>query len=113
MDETIEEGLNFLRSGCKTYVSDAFPITLGKRLSISKESLLKTDDKRIRKSPERMGSYEEESNEPPKKKRRISKSPKRTSKRKLSKSPIKTDQGVATVYQKHRALRSRKATYRV
>ena len=89
MDETIEEGLNFLRSGCKTYNADCFPVTLGKRIRVTKESNLKNSDKRIRKSPERKMKYEEdiECSEPPKKKRRTSKSP--STKRK-STSPKRT-----------------------
>ena len=73
MDETIEEGLNFLRSGGSTYDAECFPITLGKRVSITREALLEQprekSPKRSRKSPERMTS------EPPTKKRRISSSP--------------------------------------
>eukprot|EP00012_Vannella_robusta_P005906 CAMPEP_0206195448 /NCGR_PEP_ID=MMETSP0166-20121206/7841_1 /ASSEMBLY_ACC=CAM_ASM_000260 /TAXON_ID=95228 /ORGANISM="Vannella robusta, Strain DIVA3 518/3/11/1/6" /LENGTH=350 /DNA_ID=CAMNT_0053612699 /DNA_START=956 /DNA_END=2005 /DNA_ORIENTATION=- len=51
MDETIEEGLNFLRSGGSTYNSAHFPITLGKRVKVSRDSLKRSPSpKRKRKA---------------------------------------------------------------
>ena len=55
MDETIEEGLNFIRSGGATYYSEYFPLTLGKRTKVSRDSITRDPSpKRARKETKKI-----------------------------------------------------------
>ena len=61
MDETIEEGLNFIRSGGATYYSEYFPLTLGKRTKVSRDSITRDPSpKRARKETKKIDDDEDE-----------------------------------------------------